>query len=326
MSATTQSPATTQHSAATQPVKGVVPPVLTPLNDDYSIDTSTLKRHAERLIKAGVHGLFVLGSSGEVAFLTREQRREVIAAVIEQAQGRVPVIAGVIDMTTPRVIEHIKDAVSLGVDGLVATAPFYVRTHAVEIAEHFRQLHAAAPDTPLYAYNLPVSVHTVLDIGSLIELASEGVLAGVKDSGGNDGYTRALILARDKAGVENFVVLTGSETTVDFAYLAGADGVVPGLGNVDPVSYVTLHDLLVKGEFAEAARVQARIAELFTIVGVGDASRMGGSSQGLGSFKAALHHLGVFPSGLMSRPHVALNSDERAAIATIVDAAKIIEP
>ena len=108
MSATTQCPATTQHSAATQPVKGVVPPVLTPLNGDYSIDTSTLKRHTERLIKAGVHGLFVLGSSGEVAFLTREQRREVIAAVIEQAQGRVPVIAGVIDMTTPRVIEHIK--------------------------------------------------------------------------------------------------------------------------------------------------------------------------------------------------------------------------
>lgn len=313
-------------TAKTQLLRGVVPPLLTPFNEDYSVDTETLKRQAERLIKAGVHGLFVLGSSGEVAFLTREQRKKVIATVVEQAQGRVPVIAGVIDMTTPRVIEHIEDAVSLGVQGLVATAPFYVRTHDVEIAEHFRLLHEAAPETPIYAYNIPVSVHSVLDIATLISLAKEGVIAGVKDSGGNDGYTRALISARNKAGVKDFVVLTGSETTVDFAYLAGADGVVPGLGNVDPVSYVKLHELLVDGEYVEAAELQSKICDLFTIVGVGDGTRMGGSSQGLGSFKAALHHLGVFPSGLMSRPHVALNSEELAKIHEIVDAAQVIEP
>ena len=104
-----------------------------------------------------------------MAFLTREQRKEVIATVAEQARGRVPVVAGVIDMTTPRVIEHIEDAVALGVQGLVATAPFYVRTHDVEIAEHFRLLHEAAPETPIYAYNIPVSVHSVLDL-SLIHI------------------------------------------------------------------------------------------------------------------------------------------------------------
>ncbi|MDO5031113.1 dihydrodipicolinate synthase family protein [Corynebacterium sp.] len=313
-------------AANTELLHGVVPPLLTPLNSDYSVDTETLAKHTERLIKAGVHGLFVLGSSGEVAFLTREQRKQVISTVMEQAAGRLPVIAGVIDMTTPRVIEHSEDAVALGVDGLVATAPFYVRTHPVEIEEHFRLLHKAAPQTPIYAYNIPVSVHNVLDISSLIRLAQEGVLAGVKDSGGVDGYTRSLISARNKAELKDFAILTGSETTVDFAYLAGADGVVPGLGNVDPVSYVTLHELLVAGKYPEAAELQNKICDLFEIVTVGDPARMGGSSQGLGSFKSALHHLGIFPSGLMSQPHVALNEEENARIAAIVDAAEITEP
>lgn len=308
---------------------GVIPPVLTPFLDDTPrIDTATLSAHTDRLVRAGVDALFVLGSSAETAFLSRENRCVVIETVRAAASGRVPVIAGVIDMTTPLVLDHVRDALDAGAQGLVATAPFYVRTHPAEIAEHFRRIHQAAPALPLFAYNIPVSVHTVLDPAMLIELAREGILRGIKDSGGNDGYLRALIALRAEAGLsaEEFSILTGSETTVDFAYLAGADGVVPGLGNVDPVSYVELHRLLRAGNWAEGAELQNRINQLFSIVTIGSPARMGGSSAGLGSFKEALRHLGVFPSALMAPPHVALNETERAAIAEIVDAAQVREP
>ncbi|MCF4007589.1 dihydrodipicolinate synthase family protein [Corynebacterium uropygiale] len=307
---------------------GVIPPVLSPfLDDSPRIDTETLARHADRLIRADVDALFVLGSSAETAFLSRENRRIVIETVREAAAGRVPITAGVIDMSTPLVLDHVRDALDAGAQGLVATAPFYVRTHPAEIAEHFRRIHRAAPELSLFAYNIPVSVHTVLDPAMLIELAREGTLRGIKDSGGNDGYLRTLIEMRAEAGLrpEEFSILTGSETTVDFAYLAGADGVVPGLGNVDPLSYVELHRLLREGRWAEGAELQRRINQLFRIVTVGSPARMGGSSAGLGSFKEALHHLGVFPSALMAPPHVALNEEEKAAIAEIVDAAQVRE-
>ncbi|UDL75521.1 dihydrodipicolinate synthase family protein [Corynebacterium uberis] len=303
--------------------RGVIPPVLTPLTESGQVDTDTLAHHVERLIAAGVDGLFALGSSAEAAFLTRSQRREVTTTIVTAAAGRVPVTVGVIDTTTPRVLEHVADAIECGAQGLVATAPFYVRTHRNEIARHFRLIHAAAPQLPLFAYNIPVSVQVILDVPQLIELAQEGVLAGVKDSGGVDSYTRTLCAARDAAQLDNFVILTGSETTVDMAYLGGADGVVPGLGNVDPASYVELARLCSAGDWETAATLQTRINELFQIVFVGDPARMGGSSAGLGGFKAALEHLGVFPNHRMADPHEPLNDAELARIAAIVDAAAV---
>ena len=92
------------------PFHGVVPPIVTPFNEDFTIDTESLRTQVERMIKAGIHGLFALGSSAEVAFLTRENRQIVLDTIIEQNAGRLPVAAGVIDMTTPRCLEHVAEA------------------------------------------------------------------------------------------------------------------------------------------------------------------------------------------------------------------------
>lgn len=307
-------------TTAPSPIRGVVPPVLTPFLEDYSVDTHTLAKQARRLIDAGVDALFVLGSSAEAAFLTRDQRRTVISTVVKAAADtHTPVIAGVIDMTTPRVLEHVSDAVECGAQGLVATAPFYVRTHPTEIDRHFRLIHDAAPQLPLFAYNIPVSVHVALGVDGVARLAEDGVLAGIKDSGGVDGYTRSLVEAKRERNLTKFQVLTGSETTVDLAYLAGVDGVVPGLGNVDPDGYVALARAAEAGDWETATHIQRRLITLMSIATVGDPARMGGSSAGLGGFKAALEHLGVFPNRLMAPPHEPLNEDEVRAIAAIVD-------
>ncbi|MEV4088395.1 dihydrodipicolinate synthase family protein, partial [Nonomuraea fuscirosea] len=260
---------------------GVIPPVCTPMTPDHEVDVASMVRLVDHLVGGGVDALFVLGSSSEVAYLTDAQRRTVLDTVVGHVAGQVPVLAGVIDMTTPRVLEHARVAIEAGAAGLVATAPFYTRTHPDEIRTHFRTL-AARTGLPVYAYDLPVSVHTKLSADLLLELAAEGVLAGVKDSSGDDGGLRAVILGRRPP----FSVLTGSEVTVDSALWMGADGVVPGLGNVDPHGYVELYRCAVRGDWQAARAEQERLARLFGIVHVGGA-RMGGSSSGLGAFKAA---------------------------------------
>ncbi|MFI1847285.1 dihydrodipicolinate synthase family protein [Streptomyces sp. NPDC020480] len=288
------------------PLTGVVPPLCTPLTPTGEVDTRSLAALAERLIGAGVSGLFVLGSSGEAAYLSDRRRRAVLETVTEAAAGRVPVLAGVIDMTTERVLDHAHTAAGAGVDGLVATAPFFTRTHPVEIADHFRRIRGGA-GLPLFAYDIPAAVHTKLTPATVLPLAAEGTLAGLKDSSGDDGALRRLLVEVRRRGLHTaFSVLTGSELAVDGALLAGVHGVVPGLGNVDPQGYVRLYEHARAGRWERAAAEQDRLAALFAITDVGDPAAMGGSSSALGAFKAALHLLGVIDCPATAPPQVPL--------------------
>ena len=292
------------------PLTGVVPPVCTPLTPDREVDTASLVRLVDHLVGGGVDGLFVLGSTSEVAFLTDRQRREVIDTVAGHVGGRLPVLAGVIDTATPRVLDHVRSVTDAGADAVVVTAPFYTRTHPAEIARHFR-LVAQASAVPVFAYDLPVSVHSKLAADLVLELAAEGVLAGLKDSSGDEGNFRDVVLrARGRADVTGFSVLTGAETTVDGALAMGADGVVPGLGNVDPAGYARLYRYCREGDWVRARAEQERLCGLFGMVRVGDPARMGGSSSALGAFKAALHLRGVIACPATAEPQVPLSSGE----------------
>lgn len=307
-------------------LRGVVPPVCTPFTETYEIDEPSLRRLVRHLIEGGVDGLFVLGSTSEVAFLTDERRADVIRITMDEVAGRVPVVAGAIDMTTLRVIEHARAAVAAGVEGLVVTAPFYTRTHPAEIAQHFRRVKESCPDTPLYAYDIPVAVNGVkLDASTILELASEGVLAGLKDSSGNDAGMRAVVLGRRQLGLDHFVVLTGSELTVDCALMFGADGVVPGIGNVDPAGYARLFAAAKSGDLAAATAEQERLFQMFGLVEVGAADRMGRGSSALGAFKAALVQLGIIADGRTAPPYVQLNAAEQSAVTPFLVRAGLLE-
>ncbi|WP_185084688.1 dihydrodipicolinate synthase family protein [Nonomuraea muscovyensis] len=308
----------TPEAGAPRALRGVIPPVCTPMTPDHEVDAGSLTRLVDHLLAGGVDALFVLGSSSEVAYLPDAHRRVVLDTVVGHVAGQVPVLAGVIDMTTPRVLDHARSAVEAGVSGLVATAPFYTRTHPEEIRTHFR-LIAARTGLPLYAYDLPVSVHTKLPAGLLLDLAAEGVLAGVKDSSGDDGGLREVILGR----TPGFSVLTGSEVTVDSALWMGADGVVPGLGNVDPHGYVRLAACAGRGEWEAARQEQERLVRLFEIVRVGGA-RMGGSSSGLGAFKAALYLRGVIAHPVTAPPQIPLTDDEIGSVGKHLAAAGLL--
>ncbi|MFH0518286.1 dihydrodipicolinate synthase family protein [Streptomyces sp. M41] len=292
------------------PLTGVVPPVCTPLTPDREVDVPALLRLVDHLVDGGVHGLFVLGSTSEAAFLTDRQRRVVVEAVAGHVGGRLPVLAGVIDMTTPRVLDRVREVTAAGADAVVATAPFYARTHPAEIARHYRLIAAASP-VPVIAYDIPAAVHSKLPADVVLDLAAEGALAGLKDSSGDlAGFREVVVGARTRPDVHGFSVLTGSELFVDAALEIGADGAVPGLANVDPHGYVRLDRLHRAGDRAAARAEQERLCALFGMVRVGDPGRMGGSSSALGAFKAALRLRGVIDCAATAEPQVPLSPRE----------------
>ncbi|OFK24780.1 dihydrodipicolinate synthase family protein [Olsenella sp. HMSC062G07] len=295
-------------------IGGVVPPVVVPDTDDHRLDVPSFERLIERMLAAGVNGLFFLGSSGEVVFSTDERRREIVREAVRIVDHRVPVLVGVIETETDRVIEHGRSALALGADALVATAPFYALGGIAEVEEHFRILHRELA-APLFAYDIPVCVHTKLPWKLLARLGAEGVLAGVKDSSGDDVSFRYLIQENEKLA-HPLSILTGHEIVVDGAYLAGADGSVPGLANVIPGLYVEQWRAAQAGAWQRVKELQDRINEVSHIFDV--TSGVQGYAGGVGAFKCALHLMGVFSSSQMPRPVKPLSGDNVEAIRKVL--------
>lgn len=296
------------------PFSGVVPPVVTPDTPDHQLDVVSFERSINRLIEAGVDGLFFLGSSGEVVFATDERRDQIVREAVRIVDHRVPVLVGIIDTETERVLEHGRRALALGADALVATAPFYALGGPADIEEHFRILHQEL-DAPLFAYDIPVCVHTKLPWKMLARLGAEGVLAGVKDSSGDDVSFRYLVQENEKNG-HPLTLLTGHEIVVDGALLSGADGSVPGLANVEPEGYVRMWKAAQEGNWTEVKREQDRLNEISHIFDV--TSGVQGYGAGVGAFKCALNLMGIFDSDQMPRPVKPLDGQNREAIKQVL--------
>ena len=296
------------------PFSGVVPPVVTPNTPDHQLDIVSFERSINRLIEAGVDGLFFLGSSGEVVFATDERRDQIVREAVRIVDHRVPVLVGIIDTETERVLEHGRRALALGADALVATAPFYALGGPADIEEHFRILHQEL-DAPLFAYDIPVCVHTKLPWKMLARLGAEGVLAGVKDSSGDDVSFRYLVQENEKNG-HPLTLLTGHEIVVDGALLSGADGSVPGLVNVEPEGYVRMWKAAQEGNWAEVKREQDRLNEISHIFDV--TTGVQGYGAGVGAFKCALNLMGIFDSDQMPRPVKPLDGQNREAIKQVL--------
>ncbi len=299
---------------------GVIPPLLTPRTADGALDLPSLRRLIDHLIDSGVDGIFALGSSSEVLYLTNEERETVLTTCVDTIAGRVPLIVGINDMTTARVIDEAKRLLTIGGEAIVVTSQFYAIDNAFEEERHFRAI-ADAVDVPVFAYDVPVRTKQKLPLPLLTKLAREGVIAGVKDSSGDDVSFRQLALAtRD---IDGFAAFTGHEVVCDGAMLSGAAGLVPGLGNVDPAGYKRLYEAARAGDWETARTEQDRLAKLFDIVFVETPSVSGGAA-GLGAFKTALQVMGVLDSNTMSQPMETLGDTETQRIRSIVESVGLI--
>ncbi|MBO8194651.1 dihydrodipicolinate synthase family protein [Streptomyces oryzae] len=294
---------------------GVIPPLCTPLTEDRELDVGSLERLCGFLLDAGVDGLFVNGSTGELAYHTDALRLAALRVVRRVAGGSVPVLAGAVDMTTNRVIAQARAARDAGADAVVATVPFYSPTHPGEMADHFRAVRDAV-ELPLWAYDIPGNVQRKLPAQVAAGLAGDGVLAGLKDSSGDLDELRTLLELTEANGARaaGFAVLTGSETMADTGLALGADGIVPGLGNVDPHGYVALHWAARRGDVKEAVAEQARLRRLFALTRVGDPARIGTYSAAIGAFKEALCRRGVIATATTPLPMRPLSDQERTEV------------
>ena len=302
-------------------LKGIIPPVSTPVTDDGELAIDDLRRHVTFLLESGVHGLFLLGSTSETVGLTDAQQEEVIAIALELAKGKVPVIVGAIDFTTNRVIERARRFAVLGIDGLVVLSPFYIKPTPTEIVRHYTRIREAI-DLPIVAYDIPSAIQTKLDRGSVRELAKAGTIVGLKDSSGQEANFRGVII--DNADLPDFRIFTGSELVTDAALLMGAHGCVPGLGNVDPAGYVRLYEAAIARDYATLRSEQERLYQLFDITAVAKRPEIGWSAAAWGSFKVALKLRGIIEHAAPTSPMTPFTAEEEAQVATILTRASLL--
>lgn len=295
-------------------LRGVVPPIATPFTEAGELDLKSLAKLTEHLIAGGVHGIFCLGSTGECAALTDEERRTIVETVVEVTAGRVPVLAGITETSTRRTLALGKLVAEAGAQAVVVAPPFYHMNSQDELIQYFRDLAKGLP-VPIVAYNVPVLVKTPLQPATVEILAREGSIMALKDSGGNSNILREYLM-RTK-DIPGFTVLTGVEFLVDTAIQMGAHGSVPGIGNVAPREYVELYELSIKGEYVKARELQERLIKLFDICYQGS-TKISGSASALSGFKSALRWLGVIETAKMAPPMGRLTPEEETKVREVL--------
>src|SRR3954447_22986962 len=188
---------------------GVVPPIGTPLTNDDQVDTAGLRKLANYLVEAGVHGLLANGTMGGFAFLTDEEQLRSIATSVEAVQGRIPVIGGVGETSTVRAISMAKRIEREGVDALSLLPPFYYHATQDHLLAYFQDV-AAAVDLPLFLYDNPVMTKNHIQPATIALLRSRiPHLAGIKVS--NQDYTNLQTIVELMKGDREFSIFTGSE-------------------------------------------------------------------------------------------------------------------
>lgn len=229
---------------------GVFPAATTQFNTDLSIDVDASQKVLDALVRDGVHGLVVLGTCGENNSLEADEKRRLLQAAVEVVAGRVPIIVGVSELTTPRAAAFAKDAEAIGADALmVLPAMVYVPTEA-ELEAHFRTI-ARASALPIMLYNNPPAYRAAITLDVLARLADEPTIVAVKESAPDT--RRFTDLAR--AFGDRFILMAGLDDVALEGLLMGARGWVSGLTSAFPQESVALVAAVDRGDLEEARRI-----------------------------------------------------------------------
>ena len=282
-------------------VRGLVPPMVTPLTDDERLDVDAVGKVVEHLLEGGSHAIFVSGTMGEFFGLTDEVREGLVEVAAEKISGRAPLLAGVGESSTTRACERARHASKAGADMVVALAPYYFRYSQAEILDHLRRVRDAS-DVPVVIYENPHTTRLEIAIDTIMSLADEEGFAGLKDSSGD--WTRFSKLAGLIAPRDDFFILQGNTLQAAQSVLAGADGYVPGIGNVDPELCRRLYDAAAAGDEDAARAAQDELNEL---------RRLFGEGRALPAAKYAMEILGIC-GRTASSPLAPLDAPEKAHV------------
>jgi 4-hydroxy-tetrahydrodipicolinate synthase len=302
-------------------LQGIVPALITPLDPDGHVDEASVASLVDFQVAAGVHGLLVLGSTGEGPLLTVEDKLRLVRSTVQAARGRVPVMVGIAHSSPAESVAFGKQAHQAGANALVTTPPFYFLSSQAELIGYFRYLRPRL-DLPLITYDVPSAVKTKIAPATVGALAEEGLIVGIKDSSGDLAGFRDVLIATQH--LPHFHALTGSEHYVDAAMLVGGHGGVLGLASVIPEVYVDIYAAARAGDWARANQLQQRAIAALQMIFVGTSGSL--TAGAIGSFKLALCDMGVIRHATVSRPLQPLSDEEQSRVRAIMARVGIESP
>jgi 2-dehydro-3-deoxy-D-pentonate aldolase len=261
---------------------GTVPAMATPLAaDGYRVNLPALPRLVDFLIGAGVRGLFVGGTTGEGVLLSLEERRKLHEETVAAIDGRVPALLHVGANSTAETVQLTRHAVALGAEALVAVTPYFYPISDDGLLAYYQAIAEAAPDTPLFAYDIPQQAVNGISPALLPKLAEAvPTLAGIKSSRPDVQVVRQLIAAAHPS----LLILAGNESAALALLALGAHGLISGLATAVPEPFVALTDAYAKGQMAEAQEQQRLINRVLPLLPAGAR---------IGAIKAILTERGI---------------------------------
>ena len=296
------------------PLKGIIPPMITPLKSNDELDRNGVEKLIEHILAGGVHGLFLLGTNGEGPSLSYRLRKEFLKLSCEIIRGRVPVLVGVTDSSFSGAMEMADYSKSVGVDSIVVAPPFYFPATESEMINYVEKLAAATP-LPFVLYNMPMHTKINLTIPT-IQRAKELGCIGVKDSSGDMANLYMMIDAFKED--QNFAVFAGTELYLPDAVMGGAHGAVAGGANVFPELFVDLYNAALVRDHEKITRLRDQIIWLCNTMYVVSPS----AARITISFKTALSLLGIC-SDEMALPLRKLEGADREKIAVYLEEMKV---
>jgi len=236
-------------------IRGIIPPIITPMHEDESINEQELRMQVERQIASGAHGIFCFGTNGECYILNDEEKERILKIVVEQVNSRVPVYAGTGGVGTRDTIRLCRMAEAAGADVLSVITPYFAQASQSELIDHYTQV-AASVSLPVVLYNIPARTGVNLAPATVKKLSHVENIVGAKDSSGNfDNMLQYIELTRDTG----FAVLSGNDSLILWNLLAGGTGGISGCANVYPATMSGIYDAFMAGDVQKARELQDSI-------------------------------------------------------------------
>jgi dihydrodipicolinate synthase/N-acetylneuraminate lyase len=286
-----------------KPLRGIVPPLVTPLRDRDRLDGAGLERLIEHVLAGGVRGIFLLGTTGEAPGLSHRLRHQLVIRACRLVAGRVPVLVGVTDTSFVESVALARRAAESGADAVVLSAPYYFPAGQPELREYLEHIVPELP-LPVFLYNMPSHTKITFDVETVRRAVDLPRVVGMKDSSGDLAYFRKI--ARLLSRRTGFTLLMGNETLVPQAIRAGAHGAVPGGANLVPRLFVDLYESALRGRARASQRPVLRLQETVFAVGRHPSAHLKG-------LKCALSLLGICDDW-MAEPFARFRPRERERV------------
>lgn len=240
-------------------LRGTGVAIVTPFNDDLSIDFPSLTKVVEHIIKGKVEYVVVLGTTGETVNLSKDEKRQIVQHVVKLVDKRIPIVLGMGGNNTQDILKSCKDPENFeGIDAVLSVSPYYSKPNQEGIYQHYKAIAEACP-LPVILYNVPGRTAGNVSAETTLRLAHEYPnIIGMKEASGD--FTQCLKIIKDKP--ENFLLISGDDLLALPLIACGADGVISVIANAFPKDFSELVRLSLDGNVKEAQKLQYKLSEI----------------------------------------------------------------